>query len=237
MAIPSKEELKANYKDVLKNVEEACDKVGRNPQEVKIIAVSKTKPLSLIEDAMEVGMDTFGENKPQEIRDKCANVSRNVHWHMIGKLQTNKIKYVIETCDLIHSVDSIKLLEKLEEEADKRNIQVKILLQINISGEASKSGFSENELYSLLTTLGKYPHLHVEGLMTIPPFVSNPEDNRGYFRRLKEIFIDIKSKNIDNISMNALSMGMTGDYQVAVEEGATFIRVGTGIFGERNYTK
>ncbi len=237
MGLPSKDELKSNYETVLEKVGEACKRVGRDPSEVTIIAVSKTKPLSLIEDAIDVGMDTFGENKPQEIRDKTASVSRNVHWHMIGKLQTNKIKYIIETCDLIHSVDSLKLLEKLEEEAIKRQLHVDILLQVNVSGEETKSGFSVDEVYDLLPIISKFNHLHVKGLMTIPPFVNNPEDNRHYFRRLKEIFVDIKSKNIDNISMNALSMGMTGDYLVAVEEGATFIRVGTGIFGERNYTK
>lgn len=237
MEHPTKEQLKANYEQVKMKVQEACENSGRNPADVTIIAVSKTKPLSLIEDAIEVGMDTFGENKPQEVRDKTRDVSTKVHWHLIGKLQSNKIKYVIETCDLIHSVDSLKLAQKLNDEALKRDIHVDVLLQVNISGEDSKSGFSKIELYDSLSEIGGLSHVHVKGLMTIPPFVDVPEDNREHFAALREIFIDIKSKNIDNISMNALSMGMTGDYQVAVEEGATFVRVGTGIFGERNYVK
>lgn len=230
-----KETLKVNYQDVLKNVEQACKNSSRNSDDVCVIAVSKTKPLSMIEDAIKAGMTVFGENKPQEIRDKYNEVSTKVSWHMIGKLQSNKIKYVIETCDLIHSVDSLKLVNKLEEEAIKRDIHVDILLQVNITQEDSKSGFTVDELYNSLDEISRLTRVHVKGLMTIPPFVTDPEENRGVFRKLNEICVDIKSKNIDNISMNALSMGMTGDYMVAIEEGATYVRVGTGIFGERNY--
>lgn len=230
-----KDELKANFLEVQENIKKACARVGRNAEEVTLIAVSKTKPIELVEMAIDVGMTLFGENKPQEIRDKTKMIHANVSWHMIGKLQSNKIKYVIDTCDLIHSIDSLNLAEKLNAEALKREIQVNILLQVNLINEESKSGFSVTSLYESLDKLSKLSHLNIQGLMAIPPFVSNPEENRYYFRQLKEIFVDIKSKNIDNISMNALSMGMTGDYEVAIEEGATYVRVGTGIFGARNY--
>jgi hypothetical protein len=229
------EQLKNNYEEVLNKVEAACIKASRDKNDVTVIAVSKTKPLSMVEDAISAGMTHFGENKPQEIRDKTKEVSKDVHWHMIGKLQSNKIKYVIETCELIHSVDSIKLAKRINSEAIKRQCHVNILIQVNITGEESKSGFSIAELYDSLEFFSKLEHVHVQGLMTIPPFVDTPEDNRLTFRQLNEVFVDIKSKNIDNITMSALSMGMTVDYEVAVEEGATYIRVGTGIFGERNY--
>ncbi len=231
------EELLDNYQTVVANVEAACKRVGRNPDDITIIAVSKTKPLSMIEDAIAVGMTHFGENKPQEIRDKTREVSKKVHWHMIGKLQSNKIKYVIETCDLIHSVDSLKLAENLSKEACKRDCDVQVLLQVNIADEETKSGFKAKELYDVIDRINELERIHVLGLMAIPPFVDNPEDNRSYFRELHEIFVDIKSKNIDNINMNVLSMGMTNDYQVAVEEGATCVRVGTGIFGARDYSR
>ena len=229
--------LKDNYELVMRHIEQACTKVNRNSKDVTLIAVSKTKPLSMVEDAIKAGMTVFGENKPQEIRDKVKDVSTKVSWHMIGTLQSNKIKYVIETCDLIHSVDSLKLAYKLEEEAIKRDINVDILLQVNITEEASKSGFTVEELYKGLESLSQLSKVHIKGLMTIPPFVTDPEENRGIFRQLHEIFVDIKSKNIDNISMDALSMGMTKDYAVAVEEGATYVRVGTGIFGDRDYNR
>jgi len=232
-----RESLKNNYEVVIKNVKVACKNSSRNSQDVTVIAVSKTKPLTMVEDAIKAGMSIFGENKPQEIRDKVKDVSTKVSWHMIGKLQSNKIKYVIEVCDLIHSVDSLKLANKLEEEALKRNIDVNILLQVNITKEESKNGFTVDELYNSLDKISQFKKIHVEGLMTIPPYVIDPEENRGIFRQLNEIFVDIKSKNIDNISMNNLSMGMSGDYMVAIEEGATFVRVGTGIFGERNYNR
>jgi len=201
-----KELLKNNYEVVIKNVKVACKNSSRNSQDVTVIAVSKTKPLSMVEDAIKAGMSIFGENKPQEIRDKVKDVSTKVSWHMIGKLQSNKIKYVIEVCDLIHSVDSLKLANKLEEEALKRGIDVNILLQVNITKEESKSGFTVDELYNSLDEISKLKRIHVEGLMTIPPFVTDPEENRGIFRQLNEIFVDIKSKNIDNISMNDLSI-------------------------------
>lgn len=231
----TKETLKTNYLDVLERVNAACTRSGRKPSEVTLIAVSKTKPIELVEDAIAVGMTEFGENKPQEIRDKTAAINADVKWHMIGKLQSNKIKYVIDKCVLIHSVDSLKLATKLNDEAAKRDIYVNVLLQVNLVSEETKSGFSVEELYNNLETIAQLPHIRVNGLMAIPPFVKVAEDNRAYFRQLKEIFVDIKSKNIDNISMNALSMGMTGDYEVAIEEGATYVRVGTGIFGARNY--
>ncbi len=229
-------DMSNNYEDVIATIEKAAKKAHRNVEDITLIAVSKTKPIAMIEEAIKLGMDNFGENKPQEIRDKTKVLgTETLHWHMIGHLQSNKIKYVIETCDFIHSVDSVKLGEELEKEAIKRDCDVFILLQVNVADEESKGGFSIEECYNVLPIFAAFKRVHVQGLMTIAPYVDNPEDNRQIFRQLHEIFVDIKSKNIDNVSMNALSMGMTGDYEVAIEEGATHIRVGTGIFGERNY--
>lgn len=226
--------MKSNYEEVKEKMYEACMKSGRALEEVTLIAVSKTQPIERVIEAYELGMVNFGENKPQEIRDKSKILNHGVSWHMIGNLQSNKIKYVIETCELIHSVDSLNLAIRLNEEAMRRNLRVKVLLQVNISKEQSKNGFEVEELYECLSELSKLRSIQVTGLMTIAPYVDDPEKNRTHFRNLHEVFIDIKGKNIDNITMNALSMGMTGDYQVAIEEGATHIRVGTGIFGIRN---
>lgn len=227
-------QIRNNYEKVKENIICTCKKCGRSPSDVTLIAVSKTQPIERIELAHQLGMDHFGENKPQEIRDKSKVLPSDLHWHMIGNLQANKIKYVVETCELIHSVDSLILASKINEEAIRRNHTVNILLQVNVSSENSKNGFEVDELYSSLEDLSKLKNVQIKGLMTIAPFVENPEDNRIHFRKLHEVFIDIKGKNIDNITMSALSMGMTGDYQVAIEEGATYVRVGTGIFGIRN---
>ena len=154
---------------------------------------------------------------------------------MIGHLQQNKVRQVIDKAVLIHSVDTVGLAEQIEKEAVKRDLDVSILLEVNVAGEESKFGFAPEEVEEAAREIAKYPHVHIQGLMTIAPFVANPEENRVHFRRLKELLLDINSKNIDNVHMNVLSMGMTNDYEVAVEEGATMVRVGTGIFGERNY--
>ena len=222
-----------NYAEVKSRMEAACVRAGRDPKEVTLIAVSKTKPVSMLMEAYEAGARTFGENKVQEITEKFPQMPEDAKFHMIGHLQTNKVGQVIEKAVLIHSVDSVHLAEKIEKEAAKRDIVKDILLEVNVAEEDSKFGLKMEEVIPTLEIIKNFPHVCVKGLMTIAPFVEDAEDNRKYFKQLYQLFIDIKSKNIDNGTMSVLSMGMTGDYEVAVEEGATMIRVGTGIFGSR----
>ena len=177
----------------------------------------------------------FGENKVQEIMDKVPQLPSDIRWHMIGHLQRNKVKYIVDKVALIHSVDSLRLAETIEHEAVKHNVTVPVLIEVNVAQEESKFGLKTEEVLSLVESVAAFPHIHIEGLMTIAPYVEDPEENRGIFRQLKKLSVDIAAKNINNVNMSVLSMGMTGDYQVAVQEGATMVRVGTGIFGERNY--
>ena len=227
--------LKENLEAVQKNIIEACKKVGRDSNEVTLIAVSKTKPLSDIEEIMDLGVIEFGENKVQELVDKYENIKAPVHWHLIGHLQTNKVKYIVDKVALIHSVDSLKLAEQISKEAVKKNVISNILVQVNVAKEETKFGIETEEVYDLVEKISKLPNISIQGLMTIAPFVENPEENLLIFRKLHQLYVDIKQKNIDNVNMNVLSMGMTNDYQVAIEEVATMVRVGTGIFGARNY--
>ena len=215
---------------------ETAKACGRNPDDITLIAVSKTKPLSCIEDLIKIDVNDFGENKVQELCDKYENVSKPVNFHLIGHLQTNKVKYVVDKACLIHSLDSIKLAKEIQKEAAKKNRIVQVLVEVNVANEESKFGLRVDDVLSFLEEISTYSNIHVNGLMTIAPFVDDPEENREHFRRLKQLSLDIISKNIDNIDMNVLSMGMTNDYQVAIEEGATMIRVGTAIFGARNYS-
>ena len=226
-----------NLEQVKANIEAACKRVGRDPKDVRLVAVSKTKPISLIEEAIEAGQDTFGENKVQEMCDKMEVLPDNIKWHMIGHLQRNKVKYIIDKVELIHSVDSLHLAKQIEKEAVKKGVDAQILVQVNIAQEDTKFGIDGPEVMSLVEEISKFPHVHIRGLMTSAPFVANPEENRCYFKKLHKLFVDIREKNIDNVSMDILSMGMTNDYEVAIEEGATMVRVGTGIFGARNYNK
>lgn len=227
--------LKQNLEDVINNIKIACKNSGRDEKEVTLIAVSKTKPLSDIEELMDYGVNDFGENKVQELIDKYENIKAPVDWHLIGHLQTNKIKYIVDKVTLIHSVDSIHLAKEIEKEAAKKGVVVNVLIQVNIAHEDTKFGIDENQIYDILNEIKSFPHLKVKGLMTIAPFVEDAEENRPHFRNLYQLSLDIKSKNIDNIDVSILSMGMTNDYMVAIEEGATMVRVGTGIFGARNY--
>lgn len=229
--------LADNLAQVQKNIEEACLAVGRDPSEVTLVAVSKTKPVEMLKEAYDAGARVFGENKVQEIMDKYDQLPGDVAWHMIGHLQRNKVKYIVDKAAMIHSVDSLRLAETIEQEAAKKNVRVPILAEVNVAEEESKFGLKVEEVLPFLEEVSKLPHLEVRGLMTIAPFVDNPEDNREIFHKLKELSVDIAEKNINNITMSVLSMGMTGDYQVAVQEGATMVRVGTGIFGERDYSR
>ena len=224
-----------NINEVRKNMEKACRVSGRNPEEVSLIAVSKTKPVSMLQEAYDAGCRDFGENKVQEIMDKIDRLPSDIRWHMIGHLQTNKIKYIVGKVFLIHSVDSLHLAEAISKEAVKQNTTVNILIEVNVAKEDTKYGAMAEDTVSLVEKIALLPGICVKGLMTIAPYVENPQENRQYFVKLRQLAVDIKSKNIDNVHMDILSMGMTGDYMVAIEEGATYVRVGTGIFGERQY--
>ena len=224
-----------NIENVRENIKKACEKSGRNPEDVTLIAVSKTKPISMLQEAYECGCRDFGENKVQELVDKWEQMPKDIRWHMIGHLQRNKVKYVVDKAYLIHSVDSLKLAEEISKEAGKKNITVSILVEINVAEEETKFGTSCENACELVEQIAKLPNLLIKGLMTIAPYVENAEENRQYFEKLRQIYVDIIHKNIDNVYMKELSMGMTGDYEVAVTEGATYVRVGTGIFGERIY--
>lgn len=227
--------LQHNYNEVKENIKKACERVGRDAGEVTLIAVSKTKPLSDIEEVLACGCVDFGENKVQELCDKEEAIERPVNWHLIGHLQTNKVKYIVHKAALIHSVDSLKLAECINKEAAKKGVVANILIQVNIAEEDTKFGIAKEETEKLIRAVSLMEHVKVKGLMTIAPFVDDGEENRIHFRNMRQLFVDMKEKNIDNVDMDILSMGMTGDYEVAVEEGATMVRVGTGIFGARNY--
>ncbi|MEE0716596.1 MAG: YggS family pyridoxal phosphate-dependent enzyme [Eubacterium sp.] len=224
-----------NIKQVEENIIKSCEKVGRDPKEVTLIAVSKTKPYTAIEEALPSGVLDYGENKVQELTEKYEILPKDIRWHMIGHLQRNKVKYLVGKVELIHSVDSLRLANQIETEFAKKNEIANILIEVNMANEESKFGITSETTEQLVREISKLEHVRIKGLMTIAPYTDNPETNRVYFRNMKKLSVDIAEKNIDNVSMNVLSMGMTGDYQVAIEEGATMVRVGTGIFGERNY--
>ncbi|MCR2048930.1 YggS family pyridoxal phosphate-dependent enzyme [Acetatifactor muris] len=225
--------IRENLEAVKKSMADSGRKAGRDPGEVTLIAVSKTKPVSSLGEAYDTGIRDFGENKVQELLDKMQELPSDIRWHMIGHLQRNKVKYIVGKVALIHSVDSLRLAEEISREAMKQKTETDILIEVNVAGESSKYGVSVEEAPVLVSRIAALPAVHIRGLMTIAPFTEDAEENRPYFRRLKQLSVDIRQKNIDNVSMDILSMGMTGDYSVAIEEGATCVRVGTGIFGER----
>ncbi len=229
--------LQENYSQVEERIRAACARAGRPRSEVTLIAVSKTKPVSMIEEVYSLGQRDFGENKVQELTEKYEVLPGDIRWHLIGHLQRNKVKYIVDKACLIHSVDSLRLAATIEEQAAKKGVTVPVLIEVNVAGEESKFGVSVEEAPALAEEISHLTHLSLRGLMTIAPYVPDPEENRDIFRRLKKLSVDIAAKNIDNVTMNVLSMGMTNDYEVAVEEGATLIRVGTGIFGERDYSR
>ncbi len=227
--------LKENIEAVRKNIEKACEKSGRNPKDVLLLPVSKTKPVEMIQELYDLGIRSFGENYVQELCDKIDKLSDDINWHMIGHLQRNKVKYIVGKVAMIHSVDSIRLAEAISKEAVKKDVTVDILIEVNVGMEENKFGITVESAYEDIKEMAKLPNIAIKGLMTSAPFVENSEDNRKYFRQLKQLSVDIQSKNIDNVDMGILSMGMTNDYIVAIEEGATIVRVGTAIFGARNY--
>ncbi|WP_251492466.1 YggS family pyridoxal phosphate-dependent enzyme [Otoolea muris] len=225
--------IENNLKEVSDRIGAACKRAGRSREDVTLVAVSKTKPVSMLMEAYAAGVRDFGENRVQEILEKAPLMPDDIRWHMIGHLQTNKVRQVIDRVVLIHSVDSVALARQIEKEAAKRDLVVHILLEVNVAGEESKFGFSVDEAEEAAVEIAKFAHVRIDGLMTIAPFVENSEENRDVFQKLFQLSVDIKRKNIDNVKMDVLSMGMTGDFEKAVEEGASVIRVGAGIFGAR----
>lgn len=229
--------IQENMALVEQKIADACREAGRKRQEVSLIAVSKTKPVSLLQEAYDAGARDFGENKVQELLDKIPQLPKDIRWHLIGHLQRNKVKSIVGKTALIHSVDSLRLAEEISREAVRQQVETDILIEVNVAEEESKFGVSVSDAQALVEQIAVLPGVHIQGLMTVAPYVENAEENRIIFRKLKELSVDIAKKNIDNVNMSILSMGMTGDYAVAVQEGATCVRVGTGIFGQRDYTK
>lgn len=226
--------IKENLKAVRENVNKAIERSGRNPEDVTLIAVSKTKPITDLFEAYEEGVRDFGENKVQELMDKYELMPKDVRFHMIGHLQKNKVKYLIGKAYLIHGVDSFELAQVIQKESVKANVITNILVEVNVAREETKFGIFPEEAVNLIKKISELSNVRIKGLMTIAPYVDNPEDNRQHFVALRQLGIDINNQNIDNVFIGIYSMGMTGDYQVAIEEGATMVRVGTGIFGARN---
>jgi pyridoxal phosphate enzyme (YggS family) len=223
--------VKDNLETINKKIKEAALKVNRDPQEIKLVAVTKTATLEQIKEAINEGVKIIGENKVQEATEKYQVLTTEVKWHLIGHLQTNKVKYAVEIFDLIHSVDSIKLAKEI----DKRSVQFKktidVLIEVNISGEETKYGYNPEKVEAFLKEISEFSGIRVRGLMTIAPISKNKEEVRPYFRRLRELSERIRDKNIKNIKMDYLSMGMTDDFEIAIEEGANMVRIGRGIFG------
>lgn len=223
-----------NYKEITQNIARAAEKSGRKYEDITLLAATKTVDVEVINHAIEAGVSFIGENRVQEFLSKYEQYNP-VNMHFIGHLQTNKVKDIIDKVSLIHSVDSYRLAEEISRQAVKRNIIVNILLEINIGDEQSKSGFEYDEAIAAVEKIAKLGGIKIKGLMAIPPICASPDENRPYFAKMKKLFIDIGSKKIDNSSMDILSMGMSDDYQVAIEEGATMVRLGTALFGRRNY--
>ena len=224
-----------NLNAVYHRIDAAIRRSGGSNQEVTLIAVSKTKPIPLVMEAYAAGVRDFGENRVQELVSKYEAMPKDIRWHLIGHLQTNKVKYIVDKVALIHSVDSLKLAREISKEAAKKNVVCQILIEVNIGEEESKFGLHKDEVIDLVKEVSLLPNLKIKGLMTVAPYVENAEENRRVFRNLKQLSVDIINKNIDNVDMNIMSMGMSGDFEVAIEKGANCVRIGTSIFGERNY--
>ncbi len=224
-----------NIESVKRNIYEACNNCGRDPDSVKLIAVSKMKPSEMIMEAYDHGCRSFGENYVQELLQKSDELPPDIEWHMIGHLQRNKVKYVVGRVALIHSVDTLRLAKEINDRSAVKGITSEILAEVNVAGEEKKYGFDTDSVMGFVQEVSSLKNIVLNGLMTSAPYVTDPEENRRFFKILRELSVDIDKKNIDNVKMRELSMGMTGDYKVAIEEGATMVRVGTAIFGARDY--
>ncbi|MCD7904413.1 MAG: YggS family pyridoxal phosphate-dependent enzyme [Clostridiales bacterium] len=227
--------IKENLEEIRLKIKRAAEKSGRKPEDIMLLGVTKTVDCERIQELADLGVKELGENRVQELMTKIDVIKGGVNWHLIGSLQTNKVKYIIGRVKLIHSVDSIHLAEEISRRSVKAGLATDILLEVNAAGEESKHGFSPAEIYGVVDKLREFDGIRVKGLMTVAPYDENPDNNRVYFKKMRELFIDIKAKNRNNIDMSFLSMGMTNDYEAAIEEGANIVRIGTGIFGERNY--
>ena len=229
-------DIKKNLEDVKNRIDKSAKKSKRNPQDITLIAVTKTHPAEMINEAIELGVTDIGENKVQEIMEKYDKVKKGVRWHLIGHLQTNKVKYIVDKVYMIHSVDSVKLMDEIERQAEKHSVsEIKILIQVNISGEETKFGTDLKGLDEMLRYAGRLKYVKVCGLMTILPKIDTGVSNRLHFHNIYNKFIDISKNKYDNVCMEFLSMGMSGDFEMAIEEGSNMVRVGTAIFGERDY--
>ena len=225
--------ISENLREINENIEKACKNAGRSTDSVHLIAVSKTKPVEMLKEAYDLGCRIFGENRVQELQEKMPALPDDIKWHMIGHLQTNKIKYIIGKVALIHSVDTLHLAEAIDKEAAKNDCIQDVLIEINVAGESSKFGTADMDINKqLIKDVSALKNIRLKGLMTVAPYTDDPEDNRVYFKALKQLSEDMREYFAGD---PVLSMGMTGDYMVAIEEGATYVRVGTGLFGERNY--
>jgi len=226
-------EISQNLANVRKRIEAAAISAGRDPLDVKLITVTKTVDFRRIREAKAAGATCFGENYVQEARQKIEEIGRDVEWHLIGHLQRNKVKYIFNLFDMIHSVEGIRLAEEIDRRANSIGTQIKVLIQVNISGEESKFGITEKESVDLVRAASRLEGIRIEGLMTMPPFFDDPEKSRPYFQQLRRLRDRIKEEGYENVRMEELSMGMTSDFEAAIQEGATMVRVGTAIFGPR----
>ena len=228
--------IRENIDDITKKIENTCKKIGRNPKDITVIAVSKTVESKRAKEAVNAGINNLGENRVQELIKKYDELSDlEVKWHMIGHLQKNKVKYIIDKTVLIHSVESLSLAEEINKRAEKNNLIANVLIELNIGEEESKFGINEENVYDFITSMEQFENIRVLGLMTVAPFCENPEDVRWVFKKMKNIYDKISTMNLRNTEMNYLSMGMTNDYEIAIEEGSNIIRIGTAIFGARKY--
>lgn len=225
--------IAANLANITERITLAAAKGGRNPEAVRLVAVSKTRPTEDIAAAFECGQIVFGENYVQEFTEKFPKVTDQIQWHFIGHLQSNKVKYIAGKVALIHSVDRLSLAEEIDRQWRKLDKTCDVLIQVNISGETSKSGTTEAGAIELVRTCAKLPNIRIKGLMTMPPFFDDPDAARPYFTELRHLSENIAAQRISGVEMTELSMGMSGDFVTAIEEGATLVRVGTAIFGER----
>jgi len=225
--------IRYNIDELRKKIGKAAQKTGKKPEDVNIIAVTKTIEPERIIKAVDLGLKDLGENRVQELCQKYDIISREINWHLIGHLQTNKVKYIIDKVKMIHSVDRLELADEIQKRAAKAGRVIDVLIQVNIAEEESKFGLARESTLAFIKQISSYGNIKVKGLMTIAPLVEDPEEIRYVFRELRKLLIDIREENIDNIDMDFLSMGMSNDYEVAIEEGSNMVRIGTAIFGHR----
>lgn len=226
-----------NLEKVRERIAQAARKSGRNPNDITLMAVTKTMPAEAVAEAFSCGVTLFGENRVQELLDKLSKLDMTGRSaHLIGHLQTNKVKYIIDKVDMIQSLDSLRLAAEIEHQAEKARKTMDVLVEVNVGQEASKSGIAPDELSDFVDSLSQFSHIRLRGLMAVPPIEEDSEKTRPYFKQIRELFIDIAAKKSDNMNINILSMGMSSDFDIAIEEGSTMVRVGTAIFGKRNYS-